>query len=71
LEYCNKTWVGNFVGMPKREFLTSQSFLKVLQKQAPLLDQQRAKEAFLELDSIGEGFVTFFDFAIAMRSDVP
>jgi hypothetical protein len=57
--------------MPKREFLTLQSFLKVLQKQAPLLNQHRAKEAFIELDSIGEGFVTFFDFAAAMRSDVP
>jgi len=57
--------------MTKREFLTSQSFLKVLHKQAPLLNQQRAKEAFLELDSIGEGFITFFDFATAMRSDVP
>jgi hypothetical protein len=57
--------------MPKREFLTSQSFLKVLHKQAPLFNQQRAKEAFLELDSIGEGFITFFDFATAMRSDVP
>jgi hypothetical protein len=57
--------------MPKREFLTSQSFLKVLHKQAPLLNQQRTKEAFLQLDSIGEGFITFFDFATAMRSDVP
>jgi len=57
--------------MPKREFLTSQSFLKVLHKQAPLFNQQRAKEAFLQLDSIGEGFITFFDFATAMRSDVP
>jgi hypothetical protein len=60
-----------FAGGAKRELLSSDMFMAVLKQQAPRLDPQRSRKAFLELDYDGDGCLNFFDFAAALRSDVP
>jgi hypothetical protein len=45
--------------------------MSITKQHAPLLNEKCICKAFLELDLDKDGFLNFYDFASALRSDVP